>query len=602
MSLFDGELAGVHDPTGRFDAGRLGRALPGVAVVESGGFCLAARGAGRVGQVHAALAGRIRDPDALRQALGADAALGQLLAIGYERWGSALVERLRGPFALVAWDADRGRGLLAQDPLGGRSLFTFRDAARLFFATEVALLLALLDHRPGLDELALAHHLVDHSVPDGRMLYEGVRRLGGGRQLELSEAGQVERMHWSPRYEQPLQAPRAALADRLRQRVVAAVADAVPTDQRTAILLSGGLDSSVVAGAAATRAPGVRALAATFPAEPDLDERAWAQRVAKHLDLPLTEVPIDRREPLRAAEAYLSAWQLPLPVPGLIVEEPLIAAARDLGVDVVLDGQGGDELFGAAHFFAADMLRHLRPRAAWRLARRHAWLGEDPPLRHLWQVFRSVGLRGALPPGLHEAVRRRRGAKRYAPAWLRPRLMRAYHEHEDPWRWKRLDGPRWWAWLADALTRGREAADIADYVRRRGRMGGVDGRSPLLDLDLVEFALRLPPATNFDPVTSRPLVREALRGTLPPDVLARRDKRDFAGMYHRALQAPGNLSSIRALLDERSAAVREYVDLRQIHRDYLQRPPRVGDAGWRAWSVAVWNVVTAEQWLRNWQR
>ena len=147
---------------------------------------------------------------------------------------------------------------------------------------------------------------------------------------------------------------------------------------------------------------------------------------------------------------------------------------------------------------------------------------------------------------------------RYTPAWLRPGPARLYAESQDPWRWKRLDGPRWWAALADTLTRGRETADLADYVRRRGAMGAVQARSPLLHLGLVELALRMPPETNFDPVTSRPLVREALAGALPADVLARRDKRDFSGLHHRLLSSGPNLERIRRLLDERGAAVGAY--------------------------------------------
>ena len=214
-------------------------------------------------------------------------------------------------------------------------------------------------------------------------------------------------------------------------------------------------------------------------------------------------------------------------------------------------------------------------------------------------MFTSVGVRGALAPTLHEQVRRRRPAARYTPAWLRPGPAELYRDSQDPWRWKLLDGPRWWAYLADILTRGRETADLADYLRRRAAMGGVQARSPLLELGLVELALRLPPETNFDPVTSRPLVREALHGALTPDVLARRDKRDFSALHHRVLASPANLERVRRLLDERRAAVGAYVDLRRLHRDHLDRPPAVGEPGWRPWAVHVWNVVTAEQWLEH---
>ena len=128
----------------------------------------------------------------------------------------------------------------------------------------------------------------------------------------------------------------------------------------------------------------------------------------------------------------------------------------------------------------------------------------------------------------------------------------------------------------------------------------MEARSPLLDLGLVELALRIPPETNFDPVTSRPLVREALRGALPAGrPRAPRQARLLGPAPPRCSSSPANLERIRRLLDERSAAVGAYVDLRRLHREHLDRPPAVGDPGWRPWAVHVWNVVTAELWLRG---
>ena len=92
--------------------------------------------------------------------------------------------------------------------------------------------------------------------------------------------------------------------------------DALPEHSRSALLLSGGLDSSVIAALAAPRAPDLQAIAAGF-AEPEYDETTWARRVADDTGLELTTVAIERREPLDAAEEYLRAWELPLPTPGL---------------------------------------------------------------------------------------------------------------------------------------------------------------------------------------------------------------------------------------------------------------------------------------------
>ena len=600
--LFASELAGVHDLRGDLRAGDdLRRALPDGDPHTDGPLALSGGSAGAAADARVRVPGRIDRAAGLRAALGLAPAtpVADAVAAGYARWGAAVLGHVSGPFALVAWDRAAQRGLLAQDQLGGRSLFTFEDGPRLWFATEVAVLLRLLRRRPEPDEVALAYHLVDHSVPDGRMLYRGVHRLGAGGWLELSGAGRATRRHWAPRYAPPLRAPRSELAAGLRDALTAAAARAAPAADTGAVLLSGGLDSSVVAALAAPRAPGLRAVSAAFPRERELDETAWAAIVADRARLALTSVPIDSPDPLAAAEAYGAAWALPLPAPGIVIEAPLIAAARAAGATVALDGQGGDEVLGPAYFVIADRLRRGRVLAAYRLARRYPGIGPEPSRAAVRLVLTGVGFRGAIAPRLHERVRGRRPAGRYAPGWLRPGPTRLFVDSEDPWRWKRLDGPRWWAALADTLTRGRERADIADYVRRRARLGGLEGRSPLLDLDLVEFVLRLPPEANYDPVISRPLAREALRGTLPDAVLARRDKSDFAGFYHRSLAAEATLGRVRELLDPRRAGVGAYVDLIQVHRDLLDRPPPVGAPGWRAWAVQTWNIATGELWLRS---
>jgi asparagine synthase (glutamine-hydrolysing) len=596
---FAAELAGVHDLRGAGDAeARLRAALRNGAPFASGPLAVSGGAAGSAGDVHTRVAGRIDGAAALRRALAlaADTPAADTVARGYSRWGRGVLGHISGPFAVVIWDRSERRGLLAQDQLGGRSLFTFADGARLYFSTEVAVLLRLLARRPDADDLAIAYHLVDHSVPDGRTLYSGVRRLGGGAYLEISERGRSAGRHWAPKYVPPVRAPRAELAAGLQRVLIAAAARAAPP-RAGAVLLSGGLDSSVVAALAAPRSAGLQAVSAAFPHEPELDETGWAQQVADHTGVALETVPIGRRDPLEAARAYTRAWSLPLPAPGIVIEAPLIAAARAAGAEVVLDGQGGDEALGAAYFVIADRLRRGRALAAWRLARRYPGIGPTPSRAAMRLVLAGVGVRGAIEPGLHERLRRRRSVERYAPAWLRPGPAARFVASEDPWRWKRLDGPRWWAALADTLTRGRERADIADYVRRRARLGGLEGRSPLLDLELVEFVLRLPPETNFDPVTSRPLAREALRGMLPPAVLARRDKSDFTAFYHRLLVAGPALGAIRELLDPRRAGVGAYVDLPRVHRELLDRPPPIGGLGWRMWGVQVWNLTSMEIWL-----
>ena len=280
MELLGGELAGVHDSRGHAaERAGLRDALPGAAVIDAGALVLACAAPANAGDVIAGMAGRVQEADALSERLGlpAEATVGEALATGYARWGSGILDRLRGPFALVVWNRLARRGFLAQDQLGGRSLFTFLDGSALIFATEISVLLRLLRRRPEPDDLAVAHHLVDHSVPDGNMLFRGIRRLGGGVMLEVSDTGRVERRHWTPRYQASLRDPRSELARQLRDELAVAVRDSLPADGVGALLLSGGLDSSVVAALAAAQQPGLQAITAAF-AEPEFDETTWARR------------------------------------------------------------------------------------------------------------------------------------------------------------------------------------------------------------------------------------------------------------------------------------------------------------------------------------
>src|SRR3954447_18249328 len=102
----DGEFAGVHDPRGAVDAEPLRRAMPGAEVAASGSFAVACRTPRWANGTCAEVAGRVQHSHALRSELRCDGAIEEVIATGYARWGSTLLDRLRGPFALVAWNAD----------------------------------------------------------------------------------------------------------------------------------------------------------------------------------------------------------------------------------------------------------------------------------------------------------------------------------------------------------------------------------------------------------------------------------------------------------------------------------------------------------------
>ena len=190
---------------------------------------------------------------------------------------------------------------------------------------------------------------------------------------------------------------------------------------------------------------------------------------------------------------------------------------------------------------------------------------------------------------------------RYAPAWLRPGLGAALPRQPGS---VAVEAARRAALVGvpgrRADARARDAPTSPTTCAAAARMGGVEARSPLLDLR----ARRVRPAHPArDELRSGHLATARARGAAWRAARRRPRARATSATSRRCTtgrsSGPENLERMRHLLDERRAAVGAYVDLRRLRRDHLDRPPAVGEPGWRPWAVHVWNVVTAELWLRD---
>jgi asparagine synthetase B (glutamine-hydrolysing) len=163
------------------------------------------------------------------------------------------------------------------------------------------------------------------------------------------------------------------------------------------------------------------------------------------------------------------------------------------------------------------------------------------------------------------------------------------------WDWKRLPGPLWWRYLADALTAQRERFGVHDFLRRKAALAGVEGGHPFLDDGpLVDLALRLPPESAFDRDLDRPLLREAMAGIVPDPIRLRPDKSVFNSVFARALDGPDR-APIRRLLADPNAEVNAYVRPERVREHLLDRPP--GRTGMR-WAWPLWRLAMIECWLR----
>lgn len=523
----------------------------------------------------------------------------RVLASAYARWGVGMLGRLRGSFALVLWDAEARRGLVAVDHVGSAPLFFCAAGARLLFASEIRDLLTMLPRRPVPNPTGLVHWLAGGSLPRGATLYEGVRRLEGGHYLLLGDYSWDKRQYWVPTYAPPARVHPSDLAERLRGEISSAVDRAIGDEETVALLLSGGIDSSALAGLASRPAPGrepLRAYSAVFPTFPAMDESSVIEGLTRELGIPSKHMHVRGGSMLAGSLEFLSAWEMPSVSPNIFFGVPLLRLAAVDGTSVFLDGEGGDELFGAAMYLLADRLRTGRLLSGMMLARRLVPGDHPAPWRAFRRLAREYAVKGAVPFWMHGAARRMRGDSHYAPNWFTAESAQTLVETGEKWAWKRASGPRWWASLADVLTAGRERSGSHDFLRRKGALAGLEGAHPFLDdLDLIEFVLRLPPAVSLDPHLDRPLLRDAVRGVIPDAVRLRREKSDFMPLFLECLTGTDRAPILKLLSDPR-ALVYGFVRRDVVADELLAGPP-----AWRtgAWAWALWRLVTAECWLRQ---
>lgn len=541
------------------------------------------------------ISGRLTNACELRERFGLPAATepAVVLARAHAQLGFNACELLRGTFVAVAVDRDRRVATIVRDQLGGRPLVHVRVGSGALFAEHERAIVDLLPSTPGADRLALTRWIERGSVPPGRTLFEGIRRIPPAHRVLLSAQNVVVEPYWRPRYEGVAAGSRQEIAERLREAAFAAVGRAAEGARQPAVSLSGGLDSACVAAGLAARkgsATGALALAGVFPSHPDTDERGLIEATARHTGIPVELISFDERASiLEPALEHIDRWSVPPATPNLFVWKPMMARARDLGVDAMLDGEGGDELFAFAPYLIADMLRSGRVLAAWRLSRRIPEMDAELSVRMRLRVLRVYGVRALVPP----ALKRRDGRAASSPLLLPADAAALLELADDEPRARGLDGPLWWRALAADLTDAGETLGVSSQLRRGAIDERIDRRHPFLfDLELLSTVLTNPPEMQFDPIRDRALLRDGLTRRIPEAVRTRHAKSYFTDLLSIGLAADGPLLADGPA--QRDAPVRAFVRTESLE---LLLSERSSPSNSRA-ARRLWQVGLADVWLR----
>ena len=372
----------------------------------------------------------------------------EVLLFAFAAWGTECVRHIRGMFAFAIWRPAERALFLFRDPMGIKPLYYWNPpGGGIVFASELKAFLAFPGFRPSLDRRAIGQFLeFGYTFEDDRTILNGVHKLPPGHFLRVraNEKPELER-YFRPEVASDRTAKSGDVEEELHATLDEVTAQHLIADVPVGLLLSGGLDSSLIAALAA-RQTKVRTFTMGF-AHSDLDERAHARRVARHIGSEHEEILIAPQEVTDDLESTIACFDDLFADWGTISTRLLYGKCRERGIKVVLVGEGADELFGGYDVFRSSA---SRAPADW-------WL---------FQLYRSY-------------CGRRYG--RYFGAFRA--LMRDYLNS--------VDGDRF-----DAIrlfeTRNQLPNNYVMKVDKASMSVSVEARVPYLDQRVAEIAYRIP--------------------------------------------------------------------------------------------------------------
>jgi asparagine synthase (glutamine-hydrolysing) len=499
-----------------------------------------------------ALDGAIANAQELRQKLEksgysfARESNAEVLLRAYQYWDKDVVKQLRGPFAFALWDSRKERLLLARDRFGEKPLFLREHDGALYFASEIKALLKAPGARPEVDMRAVWDCLVYGYVPGPGTLFGGIRKLAPGTYAAWQLGRLSEVRYWiAPDRDPPALKKHSNKETEDGEGFLARLDDAVRLQREgdAGLLLSGGLDSTVLGAVMARQNGGFKTFSLGLEGDPRSELREAAQ-AAKHFGARHHEIVVAPRELVAALPKLVAQRDAPLARPSDLAVHRLVTEAAG-SVRAVLTGEGCDEVLGGYRRYIAERagLRVRTPRILTEAQR---------------DRLSTLKLNGSVTAGGPPNDADPRSSK----------LRRMFYADQT----------------------GGLPDDLLERGDRLAMAASLELRSPYLDHRLAEYVSGQPDELRVRGLSTKWVLREAGRELLPPE-LRKRPKAGFrmpvADWLRAELREP--------LLDHLRGAgslTRKYYDAAALDRtidEHLERKHNHESLLWTLLNLEIWH-------------
>jgi asparagine synthase (glutamine-hydrolysing) len=484
----------------------------------------------------------------------------EVILKAYHAWGQNCVQRFYGMFAFAIWDMRDKSLFLARDRLGIKPLYYSLEGTHLRFASTLQALLAAGGVDTSLDPAALHHHFTLHSVvPAPRTILNGVKKLPPAHTMTFTATGEVKlQRYWSLDATRPkdelseqnwLAATRAVLMRAVERHRLA-------SDVPVGVLLSGGLDSSLLVGLLADHVENLNTFSIGFEevAGEQGHEFEYSDLVAKHFNTRHHKFALPNSEVLKTLPAAIA--QMSEPMPSYDVTAFYLLGERVAEeVKVVLAGQGADEVFGGYFWYPRMDAANGSPLA--RFSQHYFDRDHSEYLAMMSDAY-------AVPDVTSE--------------WVNGELTQPQADE----------------FLDEVFRLDVTALMVDDPVKRVDNMTmawGLEARVPFLDHELVELAARMPPSLKLKEGGKFPL--KAIARGLIPDAVIDRPKGYFPVPALKYVRGDF-LERMRELLNSEACLKRGL-----YRRDYVEKLLADPEAHLtRIQGSKLWHLALLEWWLQ----
>ena len=458
----------------------------------------------------------------------------EVLLRAWEHWGARCRHRLDGMYAFAVLDRHEATLTLVRDPFGIKPLYIAQpNPGCLAFGSEVRGLLPFFSSAPRLDWHVAARYLSTGSYDDGRQTFvDGIEQVAPGSMvvidLETAEHQEVS-PDWWPSLQTNEGLTLEQAADAVRDLLTQSVRRNLRSDVPVGIALSGGIDSTAIVHLVRAIEPdlAIRMFSYVAPGTA-MDETPWIRKATDFAGGKLTAIEPRAEDLICDLDDLIVAQGEPFASTSIYAQYRVFQTMSESGIVVSLDGQGGDEVFAGYQGYPGQRARSLFEGGQWLQAALFLGQWSRWPGRSLTKGLARVALEyrpevafqaplvarlSPTPPGLREGLLRERIGH--------PRPGRSLASNDG------VSGVRVKAELrASLLERGLQS--LLRHGDRNSMRWSVESRVPFLDRALVEFTLSLPERFLVDPSgTSKAVLRKALKGLVPEEILLRRDKVGF---------------------------------------------------------------------------